>query len=217
MTKRKLPPNASVATEGQGGRLIAPAASRNADALCDLLDRFAPAKGRALELASGTGQHVTAFAQRLPGLQWQPSEIDAERRASIDAYAGDLPNVVPALELDATQPGWHRSAGNQDLIVLINLLHLISWPEVQALVTESARALRQGGRLILYGPFMRNGHLTSDGDKRFHDALIQQDAGIGYKDDVEMAALLRACHLKLIDTVAMPANNLAFVAEAKPE
>lgn len=213
MTKRKLPSNASVATEGEDGRLIAPAASRNAEALCDLLARFAPRSGRALELASGTGQHVSAFAQHLPGLQWQPSEVEPERRASIDAYTRDLPNVEQAVELDAAQAGWHRSFGDQDLIVLINLLHLISWPEVRTLISESAQALQPGGKLILYGPFMRNGRLTSDGDQRFHDALIQQDAEIGYKDDTEMTALLHACHLDQVETIEMPANNLAFVAQ----
>jgi len=213
MTKRKLPSNASVATEGEDGRLVAPAASRNAEALCDLLASFAPRSGRALELASGTGQHVSAFAQHLPGLQWQPSEVEPERRVSIDAYTGDLPNVEQAVELDAAQAGWHRSFGDQDLIVLINLLHLISWPEVRTLICEAAQALQPGGKLILYGPFMRNGRLTSDGDQRFHDALIQQDAEIGYKDDTEMTALLHACHLDQVETVEMPADNLAFVAQ----
>lgn len=211
MTQRKLPSNASVATQGQDGRLIAPAASRNADVLCNLLARFAPNSGQALELASGTGQHVAAFARHLPELHWQPSEIEPERRTSIDAYSDGLPNVAPALDLNATSEGWHESFADQDLIVLINLLHLISWAEVQTLVAEAALALRPNGTLILYGPFMRDGHLTSEGDQRFHDALIQQDAEIGYKNDQDMIDLQFGCGLNLIETVEMPANNLAFV------
>ncbi|WP_282169005.1 DUF938 domain-containing protein [Ruegeria atlantica] len=213
MTKRKLPANASVATVSDGQKLVAPAASRNADALCDLLAQFAPVSGRALELASGTGQHVVAFANRLPGLNWQPSEIDTERRASIDAYAEGVENIAPAIELDAVQPGWHSVHGANDLILLINLLHLISWSEVEALVTEAALALNPGGRLILYGPFMRGGRLTSAGDQNFHAALSQQDPDIGYKDDADILDLLRRVQLKLIGAVEMPANNLAFVAE----
>ncbi len=217
MTKRKLPSNASVATQGHDGRLVAPAASRNSEALCDLLNRVAPTAGHALELASGTGQHVAAFAQRLPGLHWHPSEVEIERRASIDAYASDLPNVAPAVEVDATLDGWHRSFGGYDLIVLINLLHLISWAEVQTLVAEAALALHPGGCLVLYGPFMRDGRLTSDGDQRFHDALIQQDAEIGYKNDTDMRALLHRCELTNIETIEMPANNLALIAKKARE
>ncbi|MCG7519473.1 DUF938 domain-containing protein [Ruegeria sp. Ofav3-42] len=213
MTPRKLPPNASVATASDGEKMVAPAASRNAEALCDLLARFAPPTGRALELASGTGQHVAAFAQRLRGLNWQPSEVEPQRRISIDAYADGFENIAPAIELNATDPGWHSRHGAQDLIVLVNLLHLISWPEVKTLVTEAALSLNPGGRLVLYGPFMRAGQLTSEGDQNFHAALTQQYPEIGYKDDGEIRGLLRQCNLTLVEIVEMPANNLAFVSE----
>ncbi|WP_109312417.1 DUF938 domain-containing protein [Ruegeria sp. AU67] len=213
MTKRKLPANASVATVSDGQKMVAPAASSNADALCDLLARFGPSSGRALELASGTGQHVAVFANRLTGLDWQPSEVEPERRASIDAYAEGVENIAPAIELDAVQPGWHIVHGANDLILLINLLHLISWSEMETLVTEAALALNPGGRLILYGPFMRAGRLTSTGDQNFHAALSQQDPDIGYKDDADILDLLRRVQLSLIDAVEMPANNLAFIAE----
>ena len=82
-----LPDSASVAVPDAAGRLFAPSAARNLGAICDLVAHHAPAQGNALELASGTGQHVVAFAQRLPGLCWQPSDIDPARRASVDAYA----------------------------------------------------------------------------------------------------------------------------------
>ena len=193
--------------------MVAPAASRNTDALCALLADIAPKNGRALELASGTGQHVAAFATGLPDLQWQPTEIDPDRRASIDAYAVDRPNILPAVELDATAKGWHRSFARQDLIVLVNLLHLISWPEAQIALTEIAQALAPGGRFVLYGPFMRNGKLISDGDVQFHTALIQKNPEIGYKDDRMIQTFLRNQGLKLSGVVQMPANNLAFVAE----
>lgn len=213
MTRRPLPPNASVATPGDGARLVAPAASRNVVHLCALLTEVAPDRGRALELASGTGQHVAAFAERLPGLEWQPTEIDAARRASIDDYASDLPNVAPAIALDATQRGWADRHGGQDLIVLINLLHLISQPEAKTIIAETARALAPGGRFVLYGPFMRAGELTSEGDARFHATLTAQDPEIGYKDDFDTIDLMQDAGMELVQVLEMPANNLALVAE----
>ncbi|SLN23951.1 DUF938 domain-containing protein [Ruegeria meonggei] len=217
MTKRPLPSSASVANQGEGDRLIAPAATRNADALCELLCQWAPDTGKALELASGTGQHVSAFAQCLPNVFWQPTEVAADRRHSIDAYAGGLSNVAPAVALNATENGWHQHHGGQNLIVLINLVHLISWQETQTLVGEAAQTLLPGGRFILYGPFKRGGKLTSDGDQRFNDALIQQDPAIGYKDDTDIAGLMTRHGLTILETVTMPANNLAFVAEKPPD
>ncbi len=216
MSRRlNLPDSASVATPGEGGRLHAPSAERNAGPLCDLLRHHAPQAGRALELASGTGQHAVRFAAALPGLDWQPSEIDGERRASIDAWAAEagLPNLRPAIALDACTPGWAAAHGGQDLIVLVNLLHLISEGQAQALVAEAARALAPGGRLILYGPFLRDGETTSEGDRTFDASLRAQDPEIGYKDDFEVIDWLHDAGLSLVDVVEMPANNLSLVAE----
>lgn len=209
---RRLPPTASVAEPADGGRLFAPAAERNAGAIADLLAGVAPAAGRALELASGTGQHVAVFAERFPGLRWQPTEIAPERRASIDAYAGGLANVAPAVALDACAPGWGVQWSGQDLVVLVNLLHLISDAEAAVVIGEAAQALAPGGVFVVYGPFKRGGDLTSAGDERFHASLVESDPAIGYKDDFDTMDLLQGAGLEMAQVVEMPANNLALVA-----
>ncbi|MDQ2091970.1 DUF938 domain-containing protein [Marimonas arenosa] len=215
MPKRlNLPDSASVATPGEDGRLHAPSAERNAGPICDLVAAHAPETGTALEIASGTGQHSVALARRLPGLAWQPSDIDADRRASVDAWARSegLSNVAPAIPLDATHPGWAASHGGQSLVFLSNLLHLISEPEARILISEAAQALAPGGILILYGPFLRDGETTSDGDTRFDTSLRAQDPEIGYKDDWDVIDWLHENFLELVQVVEMPANNLGFVA-----
>jgi hypothetical protein len=210
----KLPPTASVAARLDGNRLYAPAAERNAGALCDLLGENAPETGEALELASGTGQHVVAFARRLPMLVWQPTDIASERIDSIDAHVADadLANVRPALHLDASGPGWSRTHNGKDLITLVNLLHLISEDAAKTVVSEALAALNDGGCFVLYGPFMRAGRLTSDGDVRFHAQLTDADPEIGYKNDETVAAWLRKAGASAVERVEMPANNLAFIA-----
>ncbi len=216
MSGRVPPKTASIATPADGAKLVAPSASRNVQALCDLLNQVAPSGTRALELASGTGQHIVAFAAQLPRFQWQPSEIDAVRRASIDAYAADIDNIGPAIALDATASGWATQHGGQDLIVLVNLLHLISTPETERLISQVASALTPGGRAVLYGPFLRSGDLISNGDKAFHASLIAQDPEIGYKDDFDIMDLLQDAGLEMAEVIEMPANNLALVAEKPP-
>ncbi|KZY36370.1 methyltransferase [Roseovarius sp. HI0049] len=219
MPRRDLPAElASVAETGGDARMSAPSAERNAGPIRDLLRAHAPAEGRALEIASGTGQHVLAFARAFPGLTWQPTEIAAERRASIDAWAATegLANLRPAVALDATVPGWADDHGGQDLIVLVNLLHLISTPEAKAIISETARALAPGGRFVLYGPFLRDGEATSEGDARFDASLRASDPEVGYKDDFTTIDWLHAAGLSLVEVVEMPANNLAFVTQ-RPE
>ncbi len=210
----KLPLTASVAKPIGAAKLHAPAADRNCAALCDLLRCHAPATGRALEIASGTGQHVVAFASALPNLHWHPTEPDAARRASIDAYVADggLANVAPAMPLDATAADWPADVQGNDLIFLSNLLHLISTRSALQLIAEASLALNTGGTLILYGPFRRAGKLTSPGDATFDAELRSADPAIGYKDSVDIARWLSDAALSPIDVIDMPANNLAFVA-----
>jgi len=214
MPFRSVPGMASVARETQG-RMSAPAAERNRADICAVLEQVAPTQGRALEMASGTGQHVALFAERMPGLSWQPTEIDPARRASVDLYVADagLGNVAPAQALDATTPGWERACKGQDLIVLINLLHLISDAEAATLINGAAHALNPDGVFMLYGPFQRGGELTSEGDQRFHASLRAHDPEIGYKDDFDIMDLLQTAGLEMTRVLEMPANNLALVAK----
>lgn len=64
-------------------RRQAPAALRNRDPILEVLRPALPPAGLILELASGTGEHITHFARALPHLQWQPSDPSPEARASI--------------------------------------------------------------------------------------------------------------------------------------
>ncbi len=218
MTNEQKPERHSLALPAEAGKLFAPSAERNTGPLCDLLEQVAPRRGRALEIASGTGQHVVAFAARLPGLSWQPTEPDAARRTSIAAYVAEsgLTNIAPPIALDATAPGWGAEQAGQSLIFLSNLLHLIPMRQVETLIAEAAQALAPAGRLVIYGPFMRAGELTSEGDRRFHAALVAEDPRIGYKDDRDIMELMQAAGLEIAGAVEMPANNLALVAERPP-
>ncbi|WP_299354774.1 DUF938 domain-containing protein [uncultured Shimia sp.] len=210
---RELPETASVAHSADGGRLFAPSAARNTDAIVTLAAEVAPSGGQALEIASGTGQHIVALAKALPHLHWQPSEVDPERRASIDNYVAhaQLENLATAVELDATNPGWSATYCGQSFILLVNLLHLISDREARTLISEAAAALAPGGVLMIYGPFMRDTDLTSEGDAAFHASLKEKDPEIGYKSDFDVLDWGQSQWLDYLDMVEMPANNLAIL------
>ncbi|MHA6264847.1 DUF938 domain-containing protein [Arenibacterium sp. CAU 1754] len=214
MPKRPVPPTASIANPGDGAKLVAPSAERNTGPLCDLLREVAPKTGRAIEIASGTGQHIIAFARCLPGLHWLPTDIDPTRHDSIDAYVAEsgLSNIARAETLDAGIAGWGADHARTDLIVIVNLLHLISTPEAQTLISEAAHALVPGGTLLIYGPFQRAGELTSDSDKSFDTSLRAQDPEIGYKDDFDTMDMMQEAGLEMALVVEMPANNLSLVA-----
>ncbi|MFK7939823.1 MAG: DUF938 domain-containing protein [Roseovarius sp.] len=211
--KRSLPETASVAHHAAGARLHAPSAERNAADIARVLTQYAPAKGRALEIASGTGQHMVQFAQALPNLQWHPSDLDPARLASIDDWTVGIKAVAKAAALDASKPGWAKQSQPWDLIIVINLLHLIRTDEAQVILSEVATALAPKGKFILYGPFMRAGELTSEGDARFDASLREADPLIGYKDDFDVIDWLHSAGLALVQVIEMPANNLCMIAE----
>ena len=213
--RKNIPLTASVVQQKSGGCLHSPAAERNLTQIIYLVCRYSPKSGNALEIASGTGQHIIELAAAVPGLVWQPSDIDETRLNSIASRsrAKQLPNLKPPIKLDVTDKGWSASCPNQDFILLVNLLHLVSESEVKAIISGISQSLVQGGRCVIYGPFMRDGVLSSSGDKAFHQSLIEADPDIGYKDDAWVLNLFREHKLELIKILEMPANNLAFVAE----
>ena len=213
--RTKLPDTASVAVSQGNGRLFAPSAERNSAPIVNLIKRIAPEPGYALEIASGTGQHIVQLALSLPNIIWSPSDVEGERLKSISAWveSENLLNIKPPMYLDATETGWAKSLPKSNFILLVNLLHLISWDETETLISELSIALKTKGIALVYGPFMRNGQLISEGDKNFHTSLIQTDPDIGYKNDLEMLTLFSNSGLVHLETVEMPANNAAFVLQ----
>lgn len=203
------------------GRLNAPAALRNRDALTRALEGVAadlPAGARALEIASGTGQHVIRFAPAMPDILWQPSDPDPDRRASIRAWAqaDPSPNIAPPISLDACTAGWAAEHADYDLVFLANLLHLVNEPAARACLTEIAKALRPGGRAAVYGPFLRDGQTTSEGDAAFDASLRAGGQGAGYKDVEWACDIWRDAGLQVAPPTAMPANNL-LLCGTKPD
>lgn len=200
-------PDSNAAVDAQGRR-TAPSATRNLASILKILGRYAPATGRVLELASGTGQQIAQFARAHPGLIWQASDRNADNLVSIRAWGAGVDNLLPPIVLDAAQPGWARP---QDLVIMVNLLHLISDRQAEVVLAESSACLTLEGSLLIYGPFLREGRATSEGDASFDASLRAQDPAIGYKDLAWVTGQL-AQHGMLATAHEMPANNLMLCA-----
>ena len=213
--RKNIPTTVCVANMEGDGRLIAQSAVRNAEPIVELVRNTAIKSGNALEIASGTGQHIVKLAAALPLLNWQPSDVDNTRIKSILCWSNDhhLTNLKPPCLLDATKEGWSEVHHGQDLILLVNLLHLISIKETKILVKEMSKALAPNGLSIIYGPFMRSGELISKSDIEFHRSLINANPNLGYKNDVDMLNLFGEAGLVHLSTNRMPANNLAFITQ----
>lgn len=178
---------------------------RNRDAILAVLRTLFPHVGRVLEVASGSGEHAAHFAAALPGLEFQPSDPDPEARASVDAWCTGLPNVRPALDLDAALPNWPDLQA--DAVLCVNMIHIAPWAAVQGLVAGAGRVLRTGGLLVLYGPFLRDDVPTAPSNLAFDAGLRARDPAWGVRR-LEDVAALAAAGFDAPAITAMPANNL---------
>jgi hypothetical protein len=192
---------------------FSPAADRNKQAILEVLRKVLPRQGHALEIASGTGQHVTWFAAGLPQWTWQPTDAMPASLGSIAAWVAeqDLVNVRPALVLDVIAPEWLPGDAQFDLVYCANMLHISPWETCAALMQGGARHLAAGGVMVTYGPYLEDDVTTSEGNVAFDKSLRSQDPawGIRRREDVEQQAARAG--LRLLARHAMPANNLLLV------
>ncbi|EKV26944.1 SAM-dependent methyltransferase [Caenispirillum salinarum AK4] len=176
-----------------------------------MLQRVLPARGLVLEIASGTGEHAVFFSRALPGLTWQPTDVDASARASVDAWAeAEGPETLrPAVALDVTARPWPVDAA--DAVVCINMIH-ISPPEcTPALLQGAAVVLPRGAPLVLYGPFRVGGVHTSESNAAFDNWLKAQNPSFGIRNLDDVADMAAGAGFSTPETVEMPANNLTVV------
>lgn len=192
-------------------KLRSAAAERNRGPILAELQRLLPARGVALEIASGSGQHAAHCAAALPGWQWQPSDADPAAIASIDAWCAGIANVRPALALDVLQPVWSGVPPLLDAIFCANLLHIAPWPTCAALMQGAARHLAPHGLLLIYGPYLVDGEPTAPSNLAFDADLRARDPAWGLRRLAQVVQQAEAAGLALRERVAMPANNLLLV------
>lgn len=197
-------------------RRVAPAAERNKDAILNVLRDLLPASpGDVLEVAAGTGQHAVYFARALPQLTWWPCELADETLASIEAYRAEagLESLMPAQRLDVTMPGWtaELEPPKADFILCCNMIHIAPWDACLGLLEGAGGKLAAGGRLMLYGPFRREGVETAPSNEAFDASLKARNPDWGLRLLEEVVEAARPHGLELDRVIEMPANNLSVV------
>src|SRR5690606_15419830 len=132
--------------------------------LAVLREHFADRR-RVLEVGSGTGQHAVHFADALPHLQWQSSDVQENLpgiRAWLDeAQLANTPAPL-AFDVNGTLP-----EGRYDAVFTANTLHIMGWDEVQRLFAALPGLTSGDAVLVVYGPFNYNGACTSDSNAQF--------------------------------------------------
>ena len=186
------------------------ACENNKTAILTILKKAFKRTEYVLEIGSGTGQHALYFAEQLPRLQWQPSDLlinhpsihyRRDHHGSINLRA---PIVV---DLHDT---WHLPT-QVDGIFTANTLHIISWELVKRFFSGVALNLTTGGTLCIYGPFNYEGKYTSQSNAEFDLWLKERDDNSAIRDFEAIESLASRSGLSLIEDHPMPANNRLLV------
>jgi len=198
-------------------RRYAPATVRNRGPILDVLRHHLPRQGLVLEIASGSGEHITHFAADAgAGVIFQPSDPDVGARSSIDAWVKALGvmNVRPAIALDAAAETW--PVDSADMVLSINMIHIAPWDATIGLMRGAARVIPAQGALFLYGPFRRGGSHTASSNEAFDRDLRLQNPAWGVRDLEAVTALALAVGFSAPIIEEMPANNLSLIFRRLP-
>lgn len=188
-----------------------PAPERNKQPILEVLRRVLPATGTVLELSSGSGQHAAFFAEQLPHLIWQPSDMDADNLASTAAWVDDarLSNLRAPLRIDVCDADW--GVDRVDAIFNANMIHIAPWACAEGLIAGAGRHLAPRGVLVIYGPFRVGGKHTAESNARFDEGLRRRNPAWGVRDVDDVVALAEGVALRLEERVTMPTNNQILV------
>jgi cyclopropane fatty-acyl-phospholipid synthase-like methyltransferase len=189
---------------------FSPACERNRDPILAVLYKYFADRRRVLEIGSGTGQHAVHMAAAMPGLTWQCSDV-VDNLPGIRAWLDDagLSNTPAPVELDVVHGAWPKDGF--DAVFSANTLHIMGWPEVEALFSGLGHVLAKSANVVVYGPFNYAGAYTCDSNHEFDAWLKTRDPRSGIRDFESVDALARAIGLHLRDDIGMPANNRCLV------
>lgn len=194
------------------GARVSPSTARNREPILEVLAPRLPACGLVLEIAAGAGEHAAHAAAALPHLQWQPTDPDSEALISIAAWRDHaaLPNLLPPLRLDASDPdSW--PVAQADAVVNINMIHISPWSATQGLMAGAGRLLPSDGLLYLYGPYLEADVETAPSNLAFDQSLKDRNPAWGLRRLDDVTALAARHGLTLAERIAMPANNLSLI------
>ncbi len=192
-------------------RLFAPATARNRDVLLSALQSLLPPAASILETASGSGEHAVHFAKAQPDWTIQPSDIDGDARRSVAAWiaAEGVSNVAAPIVLNAAGDWAEAHArGPFDAVLSVNMIHIAPWSAAEGLARGAAGVLKPGGRLVLYGPFRRDGVDTAPSNEAFDESLRARNPAWGLRRLEDVERLAQRQGFLAAEIQIMPANNL---------
>ncbi|MEO0968716.1 MAG: DUF938 domain-containing protein [Cyanobacteria bacterium J06639_18] len=196
---------------------VAWAGRRNRDAILAVLKEQLPkSDGHVLEIASGSGMHLSYFAPHFKHLCFHPSDFDESVFDNIKQLKQEkgVENMRDPVKLDLlSRETWSNPLEQFfDVVISINILQVAPFEVGEGIMQCSAKLLKPGGFLYMYGPFKVNGEFSSPSNEEFDRQL--RSAGVafwGLKDVADLTASANENGLILKNKIDTPTNNFSLL------
>lgn len=187
------------------------AAEKNKKPILTVVRQYIKPNNTVLEIGSGDGVHALFFANALPLITWQTSELhNKQTQLSIVAQRSIHNNVLEPLSIDVGERStWPKK--QYAVIFSANTLHIISMSEVKSMLLLASQCLLTQGYFIVYGPFNIAGKYTSESNRRFDEALKEHAPHMGLRCLDDITHIANTLGLSLVSMHDMPANNKTLV------
>jgi cyclopropane fatty-acyl-phospholipid synthase-like methyltransferase len=188
-----------------------PACDRNKDPILNVLkDVITDDDRRLLEIGSGTGQHAVHMAPHFPRLEWYPTDLSKNLKG--------MSLWFDEFKIASIQKPTRMEVGKDelpklkfDIIFTANTFHIMHWKEVKSLIKQFGGRLREGARVVIYGPFKYGGEFTSASNEEFDRELKAEDPSSGIRSFEDVNNAMEKNGFELTMDVEMPANNRVLV------
>lgn len=172
-------------------------------------------------LGSGTGQHVAHFAEALPFIEFQPTDLNNKLFENIACLRDQnkLTNILDPVIVDLTHSPnrWPVPHEYYDLMLCSNVLHISPFETSTGLFDGARHCLRpSSGVLLVYGPFAVNGKIEPKSNQDFNESLRARNSQWGLRDVRMLTRLAEKNGLHLKQIIDMPANNKILYFSFKP-
>lgn len=191
-------------------RPFSQACENNKRPILSILQQYLTDACTLLEIGSGTGQHAVFFAEHLPHVQWQPTDLGVAlsgMRMWFESSSSN--NLLPPLALDVRETDW--PVVEMSCAFTANTIHIMDEIAVTQLFVGVGARLLPGGLFFTYGPFIYQGQYTSPSNQEFDRWLKARDPSSGIKSVEVLKAQAKEVGLRLLADHDMPANNQLLV------
>lgn len=190
---------------------FSPACERNKEPILSVMKEIITKDDRRLlEIGSGTGQHAVYLSPHFPFMEWHPSDVHHNipgMKKWFDEFK--IPSIQAPHKIEVGKNELPKL--KFDVVFTANTFHIMHWKECKSLMKMLGGRLREGSRVMIYGPFKYDGKFTSPSNEIFDQELRLGDPLSGIRSNEDVLNVMTKNGFALLQDYEMPSYNRFLV------